>query len=90
LARECRDVKIDRFILVPALAEKPKTLYAARILKGQVKVPTPGASHSKVYEDLFTQSMTENALGDFLQAGCIEPAAVLRCFWVVPRIPSGA
>lgn len=79
LARECRDVKIDRVYIGSCTGGKTSDfMYAARILKGgQVKVPTylvPATQ--KVYEDLFTQKYEGQTLSEiFLNAGCIEPAA---------------
>ncbi|MBD1934362.1 aconitase/3-isopropylmalate dehydratase large subunit family protein [Funiculus sociatus] len=79
LARECRDVKIDRVYIGSCTGGKTSDfMYAARILKGQqVKVPTylvPATQ--KVYEDLFTQKYEGQTLSEiFLAAGCIEPAA---------------
>jgi 3-isopropylmalate/(R)-2-methylmalate dehydratase large subunit len=79
LARECRDVKIDRVYIGSCTGGKTSDfMYAARILKGQqVKVPTylvPATQ--KVYEDLFTQKHEGQTLSEiFLAAGCIEPAA---------------
>lgn len=79
LARECRDVKIDRVYIGSCTGGKTEDFTnAARILKGQkVKVPTylvPATQ--KVYEDLFTQKYDGQTLSEiFLQAGCIEPAA---------------
>ncbi|WP_348233996.1 3-isopropylmalate dehydratase large subunit [Trichocoleus sp. DQ-U1] len=79
LARECRDVKIDRVYIGSCTGGKTSDfMYAARIFKGQqVKVPTylvPATQ--KVYEDLFTQKYEGQTLSEiFLAAGCIEPAA---------------
>lgn len=79
LARECRDVKIDRVYIGSCTGGKTSDfVYAARILKGQkVKVPTyivPATQ--KVYEDLFTLKHEGQTLSEiFLDAGCIEPAA---------------
>lgn len=79
LARECRDVKIDRVYIGSCTGGKTSDfVYAARVLKGQkVKVPTylvPATQ--KVYEDLFTVKHDGQTLSDiFLDAGCIEPAA---------------
>ena len=79
LARECRDVKIDRVYIGSCTGGKTSDfMYAARILKGQqVKVPTylvPATQ--KVYEDLFTCKYEGQTLSEiFLNAGCIEPAA---------------
>lgn len=79
LARECRDVKIDRVYIGSCTGGKTEDFTnAARILKGQkVKVPTylvPATQ--KVYEDLFTQKYDGQTLSEiFLQAGCIEPSA---------------
>lgn len=79
LARECRDVKIDRVYIGSCTGGKTSDfMYAARIFKGhQVKVPTyivPATQ--KVYEDLFTQKYEGQTLSEiFLNAGCIEPAA---------------
>jgi 3-isopropylmalate/(R)-2-methylmalate dehydratase large subunit len=79
LARECRDVKINRVYIGSCTGGKTSDfLNAARILKGrQVKVPTyivPATQ--KVYEDLFTEKYEGQTLSEiFLAAGCIEPAA---------------
>ncbi|WP_026098410.1 3-isopropylmalate dehydratase large subunit [Kamptonema formosum] len=79
LARECRDVKINRVYIGSCTGGKTSDfLNAARILKGhQVKVPTyivPATQ--KVYEDLFTEKYDGQTLSEiFLAAGCIEPAA---------------
>jgi len=79
LARECRDVKIDRVYVGSCTGGKTTDfLNAARILKGQqVKVPTylvPATQ--KVYEDLFSVKYEGQTLSEiFLAAGCIEPAA---------------
>lgn len=79
LARECRDVKIDRVYIGSCTGGKTTDFVnAARILKGnQVKVPTylvPATQ--KVYEDLFTLKHEGQTLSEiFLEAGCIEPTA---------------
>ncbi|NJK66123.1 MAG: 3-isopropylmalate dehydratase large subunit [Microcoleus sp. CSU_2_2] len=79
LARNCRDVKIDRVYIGSCTGGKTSDfLSAARILKGnQVKVPTylvPATQ--KVYEDLFVTKYDGQTLSEiFLAAGCIEPAA---------------
>ncbi len=79
LARECKDVKINRVYIGSCTGGKTTDfLNAARILKGnQVKVPTylvPATQ--KVYEDLFTVKYDGQTLSEiFLAAGCIEPAA---------------
>ena len=79
LARECRDVKIDRVYIGSCTGGKTSDfMNAARILKGhKVQVPTylvPATQ--KVYEDLFVQKYDGQTLSEiFLQAGCIEPAA---------------
>lgn len=79
LARECKDVKIDRVYIGSCTGGKTSDfVHAARILKGQqVKVPTylvPATQ--KVYEDLFTVKYDGQTLSEiFLAAGCIEPAA---------------
>jgi 3-isopropylmalate/(R)-2-methylmalate dehydratase large subunit len=79
LARECRDIKIDRVYIGSCTGGKTSDfMFAAQILKGQqVKVPTylvPATQ--KVYEDLFTQKYEGQTLSEiFLDAGCIEPAA---------------
>ncbi|MEG4283152.1 3-isopropylmalate dehydratase large subunit [Microcoleus sp. A006_D1] len=79
LARNCRDVKIDRVYIGSCTGGKTSDfLNAARILKGnQVKVPTylvPATQ--KVYEDLFVTKYDGQTLSEiFLAAGCIEPAA---------------
>lgn len=78
LARECKDVKIDRVYIGSCTGGKTTDfLNAARILKGnQVKVPTylvPATQ--KVYDDLFTVKYDGQTLAEiFLAAGCIEPA----------------
>ncbi|WP_293360575.1 MULTISPECIES: 3-isopropylmalate dehydratase large subunit [unclassified Microcoleus] len=79
LARNCRDVKIDRVYIGSCTGGKTSDfLNAARILKGnQVKVPTylvPATQ--KVYEDLFVTKYDGQTLSEiFLASGCIEPAA---------------
>ncbi len=79
LARECRDVKIDRVYIGSCTGGKTSDfMYAAQVLKGQqVKVPTyivPATQ--KVYEDLFTTKYDGKTLSEILlDAGCIEPAA---------------
>jgi 3-isopropylmalate/(R)-2-methylmalate dehydratase large subunit len=79
LARNCRDVKIDRVYIGSCTGGKTSDfLNAARIIKGnQVKVPTylvPATQ--KVYEDMFTTKYDGQTLSEiFLAAGCIEPAA---------------
>ncbi|MBE9183596.1 3-isopropylmalate dehydratase large subunit [Microcoleus sp. LEGE 07076] len=79
LARNCRDVKIDRVYIGSCTGGKTSDfLSAARILKGnQVKVPTylvPATQ--KVYEDLFVTKYDGQTMSEiFLAAGCIEPAA---------------
>lgn len=79
LARECRDVKIDRVYIGSCTGGKTTDfLNAARILNGQkVKVPTylvPATQ--KVYEDLFSVKHDGKTLSEiFLEAGCIEPTA---------------
>ena len=79
LARECRDVKIDRVYIGSCTGGKTEDfVHAAQLLKGhKVKVPTylvPATQ--KVYEDLFTQKYEGQTLSEiFLQADCIEPAA---------------
>ncbi|MBD3560279.1 3-isopropylmalate dehydratase, partial [Planktothrix sp. FACHB-1355] len=79
LARECRDVKIDRVYIGSCTGGKTSDFVsAARIIKGhKVKVPTyivPATQ--KVYEDLFTLKHEGQTLSEiFLEAGCIEPAA---------------
>jgi 3-isopropylmalate/(R)-2-methylmalate dehydratase large subunit len=79
LARECRDVKIDRVYIGSCTGGKTSDfLHAAKILKGhQVKVPTylvPATQ--KVYNDLFTLKYDGQTLSEiFLNAGCTEPAA---------------
>lgn len=79
LARNCRDVKIDRVYIGSCTGGKTSDfLHAAKIIKGQqVKVPTylvPATQ--KVYEDLFTLKYDGQTLSEiFLAAGCIEPAA---------------
>jgi 3-isopropylmalate/(R)-2-methylmalate dehydratase large subunit len=79
LARECRDVKIDRVYIGSCTGGKTTDFVnAARILKGnQVKVPTYVVpATQKVYEDLFTLKYDGQTLSEiFLAAGCIEPAA---------------
>lgn len=79
LARECRDVKINRVYIGSCTGGKTTDfLNAAQILKGRkVKVPTylvPATQ--KVYEDLFKVKYAGQSLSEiFLDAGCIEPAA---------------
>lgn len=79
LARECKDVKIDRVYIGSCTGGKTSDfLHAAKILKGNsVKVPTyivPATQ--KVYEDLFTVKYEGQTLSEILlAAGCIEPAA---------------
>ncbi|MDF5732089.1 MAG: 3-isopropylmalate dehydratase large subunit [Rhizonema sp. PD38] len=79
LARECKDVKIDRVYIGSCTGGKTTDfLNAAEVLKGRkVKVPTylvPATQ--KVYEDLFKVKYSGQTLSEiFLNAGCIEPAA---------------
>ncbi|MDF5714155.1 MAG: 3-isopropylmalate dehydratase large subunit [Rhizonema sp. NSF051] len=79
LARECKDVKIDRVYIGSCTGGKTTDfLNAAEVLKGRkVKVPTylvPATQ--KVYEDLFKVKLAGQTLSEiFLDAGCIEPAA---------------
>ncbi|NJL90195.1 MAG: 3-isopropylmalate dehydratase large subunit [Coleofasciculaceae cyanobacterium SM2_1_6] len=79
LAKNCRDVQIDRVYIGSCTGGKiTDFINAAQILKGkQVKVPTyivPATQ--KVYEDLFTQKHEGQTISEILlQAGCIEPAA---------------
>lgn len=79
LAKNCRDVKIDRVYIGSCTGGKTTDfLNAARVLKGkQVKVPTyivPATQ--KVYEDLFTVKHEGQTISEILlAAGCIEPAA---------------
>ncbi len=79
LARNCRDVKIDRVYIGSCTGGKTSDfLNAARIIKGnKVKVPTylvPATQ--KVYEDMFTTKYDGQTLSEiFLAADCIEPAA---------------
>lgn len=79
LARNCRDVKIDRVYIGSCTGGKTSDfLNAARIIKGnKVKVPTylvPATQ--KVYEDMFSTKYDGQTLSEiFLAAGCIEPAA---------------
>ncbi len=79
LARECKDVKIDRVYIGSCTGGKTTDfLNAAEVLKGRkVKVPTylvPATQ--KVYEDLFKVKHAGQTLSEiFLNAGCIEPAA---------------
>ncbi|CBN54650.1 MULTISPECIES: 3-isopropylmalate dehydratase large subunit [Kamptonema] len=79
LARNCRDVKIDRVYIGSCTGGKTSDfLHAAKLIKGnQVKVPTylvPATQ--KVYEDLFSLKHEGQTLSEiFLAAGCIEPAA---------------
>lgn len=79
LARNCKDVKIDRVYIGSCTGGKTSDfLSAAKIIKGnQVKVPTylvPATQ--KVYEDLFAVKYEGQTLSEiFLAAGCIEPAA---------------
>ncbi|MEC4895670.1 MAG: 3-isopropylmalate dehydratase large subunit [Oscillatoria sp. PMC 1051.18] len=79
LARECRDVKIDRVYIGSCTGGKTTDfLNAARVLKGRkVKVPTyivPATQ--KVYDDLFTVKYEGETLSEiFIEADCIEPTA---------------
>lgn len=79
LARECRDVKIDRVYIGSCTGGKTSDfLNAARVLKGRkVKVPTyivPATQ--KVYDDLFTVKYEGETLSEiFIEADCIEPTA---------------
>ncbi len=79
LARNCKDVKINRVYIGSCTGGKTSDFFhAAQIIKGnQVKVPTyivPATQ--KVYEDLFTVKYEGQTLSEiFLAAGCIEPAA---------------
>jgi 3-isopropylmalate/(R)-2-methylmalate dehydratase large subunit len=79
LARNCKDVKINRVYIGSCTGGKTSDFFhAAQIIKGnQVKVPTyivPATQ--KVYEDLFTVKYEGQTLSQiFLAAGCIEPAA---------------
>lgn len=79
LARNCRDVKIDRVYIGSCTGGKTEDFFhAAQIIKGnQVKVPTylvPATQ--KVYEDLFKIKHDGQTLSEiFLNAGCMEPAA---------------
>ncbi len=79
LAKNCRDVKIDRVYIGSCTGGKiTDFINAAQVLKGkQVKVPTyivPATQ--KVYEDLFTQKYEGQTISEILlQSGCIEPAA---------------
>jgi 3-isopropylmalate/(R)-2-methylmalate dehydratase large subunit len=79
LARDCRDVKINRVYIGSCTGGKTEDFFhAAQILKGnKVKVPTyivPATQ--KVYEDLFAIKHEGKTLSEiFLDAGCIEPAA---------------
>jgi len=79
LAKNCRDVKIDRVYIGSCTGGKTTDfLNAARVLKGkQVKLPTyivPATQ--KVYEDLFTVKHEGQTISEILlAAGCIEPAA---------------
>lgn len=79
LARECKNVKIDRVYIGSCTGGKTTDfLNAAEVLKGRkVKVPTylvPATQ--KVYEDLFKVKHSGQTLSEiFLNAGCIEPAA---------------
>ncbi len=79
LAKNCRDVKINRVYIGSCTGGKTSDfLHAAKLIKGnQVKVPTylvPATQ--KVYEDLFTIKHEGQTLSEiFLAAGCIEPAA---------------
>ncbi|MBC6478572.1 MAG: 3-isopropylmalate dehydratase large subunit [Hormoscilla sp. GM7CHS1pb] len=79
LAKNCRDVKIDRVYIGSCTGGKTTDfLNAARVLKGkQVKVPTyivPATQ--KVYEDLLKVKHEGQTISEILSsAGCIEPAA---------------
>lgn len=79
LARNCKDVKINRVYIGSCTGGKTSDFFhAAQIIKGnQVKVPTyivPATQ--KVYEDLFSVKYEGQTLSEiFLAAGCIEPAA---------------
>ncbi|MDF5723893.1 MAG: 3-isopropylmalate dehydratase large subunit [Rhizonema sp. PD37] len=79
LARECKDVKINRVYIGSCTGGKTTDfLNAAEVLKDRkVKVPTylvPATQ--KVYEDLFKVKLAGQTLSEiFLNAGCIEPAA---------------
>lgn len=79
LAKNCRDVKIDRVYIGSCTGGKiTDFINAAQILNGKrVTVPTyivPATQ--KVYEDLFTQKLDGKTISEILlSAGCIEPAA---------------
>ena len=79
LARNCRDVKIDRVYIGSCTGGKTSDfLHAAQLIKGhQVKVPTylvPATQ--KVYDDLFTYKYEGKTLSEiFLDADCIELSA---------------
>ena len=79
LAKNCRDVKIDRVYIGSCTGGKiTDFINAARILNDKkVTVPTyivPATQ--KVYEDLFTQKLDGKTISEILlSAGCIEPAA---------------
>ncbi|MGK7918838.1 MAG: aconitase/3-isopropylmalate dehydratase large subunit family protein [Trichodesmium sp.] len=78
LARNCRDVKIDRVYIGSCTGGKiADFIHAAKIIKGhQVKVPTylvPATQ--KVYKDLFCIKQDGQTLSEiFLNAGCLKPA----------------
>lgn len=78
LARNCRDVIIDRVYIGSCTGGKiADFIHAAKIIKGhQVKVPTylvPATQ--KVYNDLFSIKYQGQTLSEiFLNAGCLQPA----------------
>ncbi|MGB3512461.1 MAG: 3-isopropylmalate dehydratase large subunit [Microcoleaceae cyanobacterium] len=78
LARNCRDVIIDRVYIGSCTGGKISDfIHAANIIKGhQVKVPTylvPATQ--KVYNNLFSIKHDGQTLSEiFLNAGCLEPA----------------
>jgi len=79
LAKNCRDVRIDRVYIGSCTGGKTEDfLAAARILKDRkVSVPTylvPATQ--KVYEDVQTLKIDGKKLSEiFYEAGCIDPAA---------------
>jgi 3-isopropylmalate/(R)-2-methylmalate dehydratase large subunit len=79
LAKDCRDVKIDRVYIGSCTGGKTTDFVnAAQLLQGKkVKVPTyivPATQ--KVYEDLYSIKHNGQTLGEiFIESGCFEPAA---------------
>ncbi len=79
LARECRDIKIDRVYIGSCTGGKTEDFVAAaRILQNnKVSVPTflvPATR--KVYEDLYSLTIGGRTLAQiFRDAGCIDPAS---------------